>query len=638
MKHFSLNLTLLLALTLLISTFSSSDIALADSDSDKSSTNKSYSPYVGIDYPRNVYWGDTHLHTTFSADAGMVGNFTLGPKEAYRFARGEEVEANNGMRVKLIKPLDFLAVSDHSEYMGLMPLLRVGDEEILKSETGKRWYNWFNEGPDGQIKAFLEFGEDLNTNSPRIEFTDIARTTWDYMGEVADKYNDPGHFTAFIAYEWTSTPAGDNLHRVVLFRDGKDKATKVVPLSSFDTVDPEDLWNYMADYEKNTGGRVLAIPHNGNVSNGLMFSAKDMKGTPLTKAYAKTRMRWEPLYEVTQIKGDGETHPLLSPDDEFADYENWDGSNLTGTKAKEDWMLQYEYGRSALKMGLQKEQELGVNPFKFGMIGSTDSHTSLATAREDNFFGKASILEPGPGRAAHVIIPSVVDPKLSTWGWQQVASGLAAVWATDNTREALFDAMQRKETYATTGPRMTVRFFGGWDYGEDDVQRHDFASLGYSKGVPMGGDLTKAPSGKSPAFLIQALRDPDGANLDRVQVIKGWLDAEGETHERIYDVAVSDGRKIGKDGRSKKPVGNTVDIEKATFTNSIGDAMLTAYWSDPDFDPNEHAFYYARVIEIPKPRWSAYDAKRFGVEMPEGTEMITQDRAYTSPIWYTPAK
>jgi hypothetical protein len=394
----------------------------------------------------------------------------------------------------------------------------------------------------------------------------------------------------------------------------------------------------MANYEAKTGGQVLALAHNGNLSNGLMFSEKTFTGKPIDRAYAETRMRWEPIFEVTQIKGDGEAHPILSPDDEFADFETWDKANIASSVAKEEWMLKHEYARSALQLGLKLEAKTGVNPFKFGMIGSTDAHTSVATTREDNYFGKFSQTEPAPERYKHYVIKSLVDDKLSTLSSEEVASGLAGVWARENTREAIFDAMMRKEVYATTGSRILVRVFAGWDFKADEVERPDFAKRGYANGVPMGGDLTKAPAGKAPAFMIRALRDPDNANLDRIQVIKGWLDKSGKMQERIYDVAVSDGRKIGADGRCKTPVGNTTDVSDASYTNTIGDPLLTAHWVDPDFNPKQRAVYYVRVLEIPKPRWSAYDQKRFGIKMPDNVPMTVQDRAYTSPIWYTPSK
>ncbi len=391
----------------------------------------------------------------------------------------------------------------------------------------------------------------------------------------------------------------------------------------------------MTAYEEKTGGRLLAIPHNGNLSNGMMFAVTDFDGNPLTRAYAETRDKWEPIYEVTQIKGDGEAHPFLSPDDEFADYETWDLGNLNLSELKADDMLQYEYGRSGLKLGLQLENQLGVNPFKYGLIGSSDSHTSLITVAEENFFGKHSGTEPNPERWSHPAI-ATPDGSVAFMGWEQVSSGYAAVWATENTREAIWDAMKRKEVYATTGSRMLVRFFGGWDFVAEDAQTRIPGEVGYGKGVPMGGDLGGARSGKAPTFLVAALKDSYGANLDRIQIVKGWLDGRGNLQEQVYDVAVSDGRSIGSDGRCRTPVGNTVDLATATWTNTIGDPELITVWRDPDFDPSERAFYYARVIEIPTPRWTAYDAVRFGIEMDDDVQMITQERAYTSPIWYTP--
>ncbi len=594
-----------------------------------------YSPYVDRNIPDRVFFGDTHLHTSNSPDAGLVGN-TLGPDIAYRFARGEEVTSSTGLRVKLNRPLDFLVVSDHAEYLGLPVMLRSGDPALLADATGRRWQEMYNAGGEEAYNLFLELVGSATQRNQLIKTESVTRSVWERFTATAEEFNDPGTFTAFIGFEWSSLPDARNLHRVVMFRDGADRANQVLPYSLFDSEDPEDLWKYLADYEAKTGGQILAMPHNGNWSNGLMFDAKTFAGEPIDRAYAETRIRWEPVYEVTQIKGDGEAHPFLSPEDEFADFENWDKGNVNGSVAKEDWMLKYEYGRSALKLGLKLEEDLGVNPYKFGLIGSTDTHTSIAATREENYFGKFAVTEPSPERYKHYVIRSDVDESLSTFSKEEVASGLAAVWARENTREALFDAFKRKEVYATTGSRILVRVFGGWDFATDEVHRPDFADEGYARGVPMGGDLTNAPAGQAPTFMIRALRDSDGANLDRAQVIKGWLDASGETHERIYDVAVSDGRTIGANGRCTTPVGSTVDIADASYTNTIGDPLLTAHWVDPDFDPSLRAFYYVRVIEIPKPRWTAYDAKRFGITMPDDVKMTVQDRAYTSPIWYTP--
>ncbi len=600
------------------------------SKDDYKPSKKEYSPYVEDHFPNRVFFGDTHLHTSWSTDAGMVGA-TLGPDEAYRVSRGEEVTAYSGWKVKLIRPLDFIVVADHSENLGLADFIRRSDPILLANKKGKKWHD-LNKAGKG-YDAFLEWlrsdKKDL-INEPRM-----MQTVWAKVVENADKYYQPGVFTTFHGYEWTSMPDGNNMHRVVIFRDGGDKTSQVLPFSMYDSVDAEDLWNYMAGYEEKTGGQVLAIAHNGNLSNGLMFDTETYSGKPLTRKYALTRSSYEPVYEVTQMKGDGEAHPFLSPDDEFADFENLDAGNISGKVAKTNEMLPKEYGRSALKEGLRQEQNLGVNPFKFGMIGSTDAHGGIPSSREENNFSKAHFVEPSATRAEHFLIKGE-KPELSVMVKDLGASGLAAVWSRENTRESIWDAMARKEVYATTGSRLKVRVFAGWDFKADEVHRPDFAKQGYARGVPMGGDLADAPKGKAPTLMIRALRDADGANLDRVQIIKGWLDKKGETHERIYDVAVSDGRKIGPDGRCKTPVGSTIDLENASYTNTIGEPFMAAHWVDPNFDPKQKAFYYVRVIEIPTPRWTAYDAKFFNVKMPEDTKMTVQDRAYTSPIWYTP--
>jgi hypothetical protein len=393
----------------------------------------------------------------------------------------------------------------------------------------------------------------------------------------------------------------------------------------------------MAAYEQRSGDRLLAIAHNGNLSNGLMFDDITLPARkPLDRDYAQRRSRWEPIYEVTQMKGDGEAHPMLSPRDEFADFGRWDKGQL-GPAPKTKDMIPREYAREALKRGMAYEAKLGVNPFKFGMIGSTDSHTSLATTTEDNFFGKVSAVEPSadPVRFNEQIGGLGGKPENAIYARHTLASGLAAVWARDNTREALWDAMARKEVYATTGTRLIVRVFAGYDFSAKDLERSDFAANGYAKGVPMGGDLKAAPSGKAPTFLVVARRDADGANIDRIQVVKGWLDAQGKSQEKVYDVAWSGGRKPGKDGKLP-PVGNTVNVKEASYTNAIGAPYLAAHWKDPGFDAKQRAFYYVRVLEIPTPRWTTYDAKFFKVALPKDVPASIQDRAYTSPIWYTP--
>jgi hypothetical protein len=596
-----------------------------------------YSPYAGREYPTRVYWGDTHLHTAISVDAGAA-TCKLGPEDAYRFAKGEEVTTSTGQIAKLSRPLDFLVVSDHSEMYGLMPQLLKGDPEILATPKGKEWFDLMRQGGDGAFKAITEIVQALAMDEAPIKNPQSILSAWQLNNSAAEKHNEPGRFTAFIGFEWTSMPNGNNLHRVVVFRDGADKANRTLPFSQYDSPNPADLWKYMAAYEKETGGRLLAIPHNGNVSSGLMFSDVDFIGKPLTKEYAAERILREPLIEVTQQKGDSETHPLLSPNDEFAEYERWDRMNLNGIELHKPEMAQYEYARSALKRGIKFEETLGVNPFKFGMIGSTDSHVGLSAVEEDNYFGKVSLLEPNPHRWNHASIEYKPDPKKvkPVLGWEMGASGYAAVWAKENTREALFDAMKRKEVYATTGSRITVRFFGGWDFEPSDAQNRMPAAMGYEKGVPMGGDLRRNSSGKSPTFLVAALKDPLSGNLDRIQIIKGWVDTNGTMQEKVFDVAWSVGRQPDPKTGKLPTVGNTVDVQNALWTNTIGSPELIAVWKDPDFNSNRRAFYYARVIEIPTPRWTAYDAKRLGIKMSNNVPMTTTERAYTSPIWYTP--
>jgi len=597
---------------------------------------REYSPHLTRGFPQRVFWGDTHLHTSYSTDAGMLGNI-LGPDDAYRFALGEIVVSSAGVRARLVRPLDFLVIADHAENLGLAPMIAESNPDLLRTEFGRRIHDLVKSGE--LFEAYVAWGEGMVANQDPLAGNDaLTQSIWERLTTSAEKFNQPGIFTALIGYEWTSSPGGNNLHRNVIFRDDKDQADRVLPFSNYDSSDPEDLWDWMAAYQEKTGGRLLAIAHNGNLSNGLMFDAVTFTDRrPLDRDYAERRMLWEPLYEVTQIKGDGETHPSLSPTDEFADYGTWDKGSFAS--AKEPDMLPREYAREALKQGLRYERDLGANPFKFGMLGSTDSHTSLATAEENNYFGKATPGEPGtPGRYAEKITGLLEDPQgrdYSIYHYQSLAAGLAAVWATDNTREALFDAMRRKEVYATTGPRMTVRLFAGWDFEEDEVSRPDFAETGYERGVPMGGDLRNPPAGGAPKFMVRALRDPDGANLDRVQVVKGWLDASGEVHEEVIDIACSDDRGI-RDNRCERPVGNTVNVDEALFTNTIGDALLFGYWSDPDFNASARAFYYVRVLEIPTPTWLAHDRVFYGIELPDDAVLVHQERAYTSPIWYTP--
>jgi hypothetical protein len=591
-----------------------------------------FSPYAGRNFPTRVLWGDTHLHTEVSVDGGTMTR--MSQENAFRFARGEEVTTTHGLQAKLGRPLDWLVIADHAEMYGLTPQLLRGDPEILSSPRGKAWYDALTSGDEEIVFATaMEIIGTLSDDVAPIDNPKAIKNAWQKYTALAEQYNDPGRFTALIGYEWTSE-GGDNIHRNVIFRDGAAMANMVVPYSQFDSKNPEDLWAHLADYEDRTGGDVLAIPHNGNLSNGRMFTGSNFDGTPLTEANARLRARFEPVIETTQIKGDSEAHPFLSPDDEFADFDTWDASNLNGTQAKTQDMLQYEYTREALKTGLMLGASLGINPYKVGQIGSTDAHTGLAAVEEENFFGKHSGVEPEPNRWEHLVIQAP-NPEFSIYGWKQASGGYAGVWATENTRAAIFDAFERREVYGTTGSRILLRFFGGWDFEDDDAKSRLPADIGYAKGVPMGGDLPAHSGDAAPNFLVAALKDPFSGNLDRVQIIKGWLNADGTRGEKIYDVAWSDDRTPGADGKLPS-VGSTVDVANATWTNSIGAAELIAYWQDPDFDASQNAFYYVRVIEIPTPRWTAYEAKRFNVTMDDNVPMITTERAYSSPIWYTP--
>ena len=606
-------------------------------DAENMNMERSYSPYAGRNFPTQVYFGDTHIHTKNSLDARGFGAL-LGPEEAFKFARGEEVTSSHGWRVKLSRPLDWLVVADHSDGMGAMVEILAGNPSLLKDPTVKEWYNGFMKGGDEAFTATMEVINSfaLGKIPEVLQDEKFSQTVWDRYLQTTENFNEPGKFTTIIGYEWTSTEDGNNLHRNVLYRDGMEKAKQMIPYTTAKSFNPEDLWKWMAEYENKTGGDVLTLAHNGNLSNGIMFPVEvnPATGEPLTENYVKERIRWEPLYEATQIKGDGEAHPFLSPNDEFADYETWEKGNLNLTVPKEDYMLQYEYTREALKNGLKLENQLGTNPYKFGLVGSSDAHTGLSAMEEENYFGKHAGTEPSAERWNH---PMAKFEGRQYEGWSTSASGYAGVWATENTREALFDAMMRKEVYATTGPRMVVRFFGGWDFEEKDAMNRLPAEVGYTKGVPMGGDLYKAPAGKSPTFLVAALKDPLSGNLDRIQIVKGWLDNDGNTQEKVYDVVWGDAdkRNIGSDGKLPL-VGNTVDVKNATWSNTIGAPELITVWNDPDFDPDLKAFYYARVIEIPTPRWTAYDALRFGVEVTPEVPMTITERAYTSPVWYTP--
>ncbi len=600
-------------------------------------TAKDSSQIENSEYPEQVYWGDTHVHTDNSIDAFGFGN-RLDTEAAMRFAKGEQVTSTKGVEAQLSQPLDFIVIADHAAALGATKALYnaprialLGDEFLL------RWYDMMHESEEGSLRVTAELIDGAANGTLPDNFTDQEAQAervgelWTEHGNIIERYNEPGKFTAFMGFEYTPMPGGDNLHRVVMFRDNAEKATQVIPFSSQQSLDVEDLWAYMSAYEKKTGGQMLSIPHNSNVSNGQMFSMNKFDGSPIDAAYAKTRAMREPIIEVTQIKGDSETHPFLSPNDEFASYgvAGWDKYNLSATKPMAESSYAGSYAREALKRGLILEGQTGANPFKFGMIGSSDTHTSLADVREKNFTGKHTGNEPNVKDRA--LAPQNLGTREGRFGWHYLSSGYAGVWATSNTREAIFDAMMRREVYATTGPRMQVRFFGGFDYSADDIS--NLVSNGYAKGVPMGGDIKASEDGKAPTFLISALMDPESANLDRIQVVKGWIDSNGQTNEKIYNVVWGGDRKVSSDGKLPA-VGNTVDLSKGTWSNDIGAAELITFWQDPDFAADQNAFYYVRVLEIPTPTWPVYDSIKYGFTLGDEVIKIQQERAYTSPIWY----
>ncbi len=590
-------------------------------------------------YPEQVFWGDTHVHTSNSVDAFGFGN-RLDPEAALRFARGEEVTSTTGIKARLARPLDFMVIADHAEGLGATKALYDAPRLLITDPTMRRWYDMMHEGPDGSQRAMAEILDARGRNDlpeamlNQADAAERTKSVWNDHIKTVERYNEPGKFTAFFGFEYTLMQGGNNLHRNVIFRDGPDRVKTVAPIDPTYKATPDEIWAYMEAYEKATGGKVLAIPHNSNLSNGLMFELTQPGGGPMTAEYARRRARLEPVVEITQIKGDSESHPFLSPNDEFSGYgtAGWELNNLIGNQPKVPGMYAGEYVREALKRGLMIEQRTGVNPYKFGVIGSTDTHTSLSTADDNQFFGKHSGNEPKAERATQ---PQNLGTNRGRFGWQYLASGYAGVWARANTRSAIFDAMMRREVYATTGPRMTVRVFGGWDFKAEDL-KGDWVKAGYARGVPMGGDL-KAGGNGAPSFILSALKDPIGANLDRVQVVKGWVDKAGVSREKVFDVVWSDMDKR-KPVRGKVPaVGDTVDAMKATYVNTIGAPSLATVWTDPEFDPSVRAFYYVRVIEIPTPSWVAYDRLRFNLTLPPEIPLKQQERAYTSPIWYAPA-
>jgi len=578
---------------------------------------------------RNAYFGDLHVHTSWSFDA-FIFNVRTTPDDAYNFAKGQSISHAGGEPIQMKRPLDFMAVTDHSEYMGIIMQMQDADNPLAKLDIAKQINS-----PDRDIslKAFGKIGMSMAASWPYKELLqkDIIQSTWQRIVEAADRHYEPGKFTTFPAYEWTSNPSkvfaikqyAQNMHRNVVFKGGKVSG---IPFSAFNSQDPEDLWKWM-DKERAKGIEVMAIPHNANMSNGLMYNAETMSGKALTADYAKNRTRNEPINEVVQIKGQSMTHPILSPNDEFADYELY-AYTFTSSFPPPPSQPQHSYVRGALKDGLAFEKELGVNPFKFGFIGSSDGHNGASAVEEDNFMGKLGVVDATP--------EARMDETRARPNRFWSAAGLAGVWAKENTREALFEAMERKETFATSGPRMKVRFFAGWDMEIDSLSGNDWLDNAYANGVPMGGDLrgmARGESNLSPTFIIQAIKDADGANLDRVQVIKGYLDQDGTPQETIFEVAWAGDRNVDPNGKLTA-IGTTVDVATATYTNDIGAISLQTTWTDPSFDANESAVYYLRVLEIPTPRWSTYDAAALGVAPISGVPTTTQERAWSSPIWY----
>ena len=592
------------------------------------------------EFPERPLWGDTHLHTDNSIDAFGFG-VRLGPEMALRFARGEKVTATTGTPAQLDRPLDFLVIADHSDGLGATRRLYDAPRMMIRDPVLRRWHDMMHESPEQSQRAVAELitaaADGTLPAALRDQEAQAEATAkiWTSQLDTLDRFNEPGKFTALAGFEYTLMPDGNNLHRVVVFRDGSARTKQVLPYPGIGEGPVDGLWDYMDAYEKKTGGRALAIPHNSNLSNGLMFELTMPGGGPMTADYARRRARWEPVVEATQIKGDSEAHKFLSPNDEFASFgvAGWELGNLPLTRKTTPDMFAGNYVREALKRGLTIEARTGVNPYRFGLVGSTDAHTALATADEDNFFGKHTGNEPMAARAA---ASQNLGTRQGRFGWHYLAGGYAAVWARANTRAEIFDALMRREVYSSTGPRMTVRLFGGHDFTPEDFDGAGWVRTGYTRGVPMGGEL--ADSGQAPTFMIEALKDPEGANLDRVQVVKGWIDASGRAQEKVFDVAWSDPDKRKPAGGKVPPVGDTVDRAKASYTNTIGAPQLRRLWTDPEYREGSRAFYYVRVLEIPTPRWVLIDALRYGLKLPPEAlkEAVAQERAYSSPIWIVP--
>ncbi|MGI9287218.1 MAG: DUF3604 domain-containing protein [Pseudomonadales bacterium] len=596
---------------------------------------------------RQLLWGDTHLHTTYSSDAYTNDNLLAGPDVAYRYARGMPVEhPYHKARVQIETPLDFLVVSDHAEYLGQIRNLHrngVDTSDLGLIDTVKAWVAEYvlggaidgGEGrslfvsilPDPDLTP-LQDAENSSLESSNLSLIPMPKQvevdTWRIITDTADAYNEPGVFTALIGWEWSSIPGGANLHRVVVSDSDAAIAQKYDPFGLDDSPFPEDLWAWLEKTSAATGADFAAIPHNSNISKGYMFSDQSLRGERMTADYATLRAKWERVAEITQIKGDSETHSSLSPEDEFADFENY--PFYIQRKFTEYQPQRGDFIRSALKLGLELEQQLGVNPYNFGVIGSTDSHTSLSSAEEGNFHGKLAT-DSVPANKQN----QFSEDDRGSSGWAMSASGLAAVWAQENTRASILVALKRREVYATTGPRISVQFYGGADFTEVDLEAADLYSYATKRGVPMGGELAR--NDNAPTFIVTAAKDPVGANLDRIQIVKGWLDAKGKSQERVFNVAWSDDRLLADDG-SLPAVGNTVNLKTGKVANSIGATQLAGVWQDPQFNPDRPAFYYARVLQIPSARHSLLDAIALGMEHAADNPDTIQERAYTSSIWY----
>jgi len=570
---------------------------------------------------KNVYFGEQHLHTQNSPDAFAAGSRQTWD-EAFRYGRGEEVTMHtlsSKNKIKRRTPYDFMAITDHAEYFGVMPRMIDPKDPLAKSPLAKRLQK-------NDPTAVGDILHDILTSTGRPELTrpKLLRDNWKNYVKVANKYNDPGKFTTLIAFEWTSIPNGRNMHRNVFFRN--DDGPRA-PFSSFDSFLPEDLWTYQ-EIQRNAGIDNFAIPHNGNVSDGWMFSPNKFLAGPMDARYAKRQALNEPLTEIIQTKGSSDTHPAMSPNDEFANFELFPNMINVGQPSQ----IKYGYIRQGLVEGMILENTLGSNPFKMGIVSGADAHSGYSNNEEFNFHGSHGALEDTPKKRLNPVINASGEmPSLLG------SAGATAVWAEENTRASIFDAMQSKETYGTSGTLIRLRFFGGWNYPENLNKDKNFVKKSYAGGVPMGRDLKPKPSkAKAPTFAVWAQKDPESGNLDRIQIIKGFINKWGRTDEKIFEVAQSDGRKPDVKTGKVKPVGNTVDVKTATYTNDIGDTQLSAVWTDPDFDPAQKAVYYVRVLEIPTPRWSTFDSVKSGLPIPEGVPTTIQERAWSSPIWYTP--